>query len=107
MTQNALATDGAPMQLSRARLRTPHAAAVAGILFSVPLIYSLWLLQFSIPADPMEAGTWVETSTRLVNFALNLVPFAGIAFMWFVGVLRIAWGGWKISFSPPSSSAAR
>jgi hypothetical protein len=24
--------------------------------------------------------------------ALNLVPFAGIAFLWFIGVLRATWG---------------
>ena len=72
----------------RARLKTPRAAAIAGILFSVLLIYSLWLLRLSIPADPLETGAWLETSAKRVSFALNLVPIAGIAFMWFIGVLR-------------------
>ncbi len=74
--------------LIRARLKTPRAAAIAGILFSALLIYSLWLLHLSIPADPLETGAWLQTSAKRVSFALNLVPVAGIAFMWFIGVLR-------------------
>ncbi len=69
-------------------LRTPKAAAIAGIVFSVLLIASLWLLRLSVPADPLEVGGWLRDSTRRVSLALNLVPFAGIAFMWFLGVLR-------------------
>jgi len=42
----------------------------------------------SIPADPLEPGAWLATDTRAVTVALNLVPFAGIAFLWFIGVLR-------------------
>jgi hypothetical protein len=72
----------------RDRLRTPRAAAIAGVVFSVLLICSLWLLRLSVPADPLEAGAWLGTSSRRVAFALNLIPFAGIAFMWFIGVLR-------------------
>ena len=30
----------------------------------------------------------LATDTRAVTAALNLVPFAGIAFLWFIGVLR-------------------
>ncbi len=74
--------------LTRANLRTPRAAAIAGIVFSLLLIVSLWLLRLSIPRDPLEIGTWMEKDTARVTFALNLVPFAGIAFMWFLGVMR-------------------
>jgi hypothetical protein len=38
--------------LTRARLTTPRAAAVAGILFSVLLIICLVLIRLSVPADP-------------------------------------------------------
>ena len=69
-------------------LRTPRAAAIAGILFSVLLIISLSLLRTSIPSEPIEAGEWLKTNIGRVNLALNLVPFAGVAFMWFLGVLR-------------------
>ena len=38
-------------------LRTPRAAAVAGIIFSLLLISSLALLRLSAPANPAAAGT--------------------------------------------------
>lgn len=74
--------------ITRADLRTPRAAAVAGVVFSVLLVTALWLLRSSIPADPLEAGTWMATDRGQVALALNLIPFAGIAFLWFIGVLR-------------------
>jgi MFS family permease len=46
------------------------------------------MLRISVPSDPTEPGEWLKTSSRLVGFALNLLPFAGIAFLWFVGALR-------------------
>ena len=71
-------------------LRTPRAAAVAGVIFSVFLIVALVLLRVSVPADPAVAGSWLTDSRRRaeVAIALNLIPFAGIAFLWFIGVLR-------------------
>ena len=41
-------------------------------------------------ADPSVPGIWLtEPDHRnAVRFALDLVPFAGIAFLWFIGVLR-------------------
>jgi fumarate reductase subunit C len=68
-----------------ARLKTPRVAAVAGILFSVLLITGLLLFRLSVRADPLEAGAWLKTSSNRVALALNLVPFAGIAFLWFIG----------------------
>ena len=70
------------------RLQAPRAAAIAGILFAVLLITSIMLLRLSVPADPLEAGEWLQTRANTVALALNLVPFAGIAFLWFIGVLR-------------------
>jgi hypothetical protein len=72
------------------RLRTPRAAAVAGILFSLLLGLALILITVSAPANPATPGAWLTDSTRraTIVFALNLVPFAGIAFLWFIGVVR-------------------
>lgn len=71
-------------------LRTPGSAAVAGIVFSVLLITALVLLRLSAPAQASAAGDWLTDSARRTTVAvgLNLVPFAGIAFLWFIGVLR-------------------
>jgi hypothetical protein len=73
---------------TRERLTTPRAAAVAGILFSVLLIISLVLIRISVPADPHAAGAWLSSNGNTVRLALNLLPFSGVAFLWFIGVVR-------------------
>jgi hypothetical protein len=75
-------------RITRAQLRTPRAAAVAGILFSVLLFMAFGLIRLSVPGDPFEPGAWLTNGLSYVTLAMNLVPFAGIAFLWFVGVLR-------------------
>lgn len=70
------------------QLTTPRSAAVAGIIFSLLLITVLALIRLSVPEDPTAAGTWLANSRRPVTLALELVPFAGIAFLWFIGVIR-------------------
>jgi hypothetical protein len=74
--------------LTRANLKTPRAAAIAGILFSILLFLVLWLLRISVPDNPQEPGSWLKSESSTVALAVNLVPFAGIAFLWFIGVLR-------------------
>ena len=69
-------------------LETPRSAAIAGIVFSVLMISGLLLIRLTVRADPLETGTWLKTSSGTVALALTLVPFAGIAFLWFIGVLR-------------------
>ena len=70
--------------------RTPRSAAVAGIAFSVLFMLALLLVRVAIPKDPNDAGAWLTDKSRrdLVLLGLGLVPFAGIAFLWFVGVVR-------------------
>jgi hypothetical protein len=86
MRSEAIAESGS---VARA-IRTPRAAALAGIVFSVLFAVALVLVRMAVPADPDEAGEWLTDSSRRdsVLVALGLVPFAGIAFLWFVGVLR-------------------
>jgi hypothetical protein len=74
--------------LARKRLKTPRAAAIAGILFALLYGTGLVLIRSSIPADPTAGGAWLDTNSRTVSLALNLVPYAGIAFLWFIGVIR-------------------
>ena len=71
-----------------ARLKAPKAAAIAGIVFSVLLIISLVLLLLSIPVSLREDEAWIATNGKTILPALNLIPFAGIAFLWFMGVVR-------------------
>jgi len=74
--------------VAHAHLKTPRAAAIAGIVFSLLMFAIFWLLRRSIPADPLESGSWLAADTGMIKLALNLVPLAGVAFLWFIGVLR-------------------
>jgi hypothetical protein len=74
--------------ISHVSLRTPRAAAVAGILFSLLLITSLVLIRLTVPTSAEDAGAWLEQGASTASFALHLLPFAGVAFLWFIGVLR-------------------
>jgi hypothetical protein len=85
--QNSTMSTG-QRRLVHAELRTPRAAAVAGILFSLLLFATFGLMRLSVPGDPFEPGAWLDGSLKYVTLAMNLVPFAGVAFLWFVGVLR-------------------
>lgn len=75
---------------SGATLRPPKAAAAAGIIFSVLLMLSLMILRIAAPPADAPAEAWLSNPpTRgVLRFALHLVPFAGVAYLWFIGVLR-------------------
>jgi hypothetical protein len=64
--------------------------AVSGMVFAALYAASLVLLRLAIPADPTDPGIWLAEPTvrNGVRVALNLVPFTGIAFLWFMAVLR-------------------
>ncbi len=87
-----------PGPLTRAQLKTPRAAAIAGILFSVLLTATLVLIRISVPAISPEMQGWHAARSRTVVLALNLVPFAGIAFLWFIGVVRDRLGTYEDRF---------
>ena len=69
-------------------LRAPRAAAVAGILFCVLLMTSQFLFWFSVPANVGAQAFDVISHSKAISLALNLLPFAGIAFLWFIAVVR-------------------
>src|SRR5215471_8539070 len=76
------------LNLTDHKLKTPRAAAFAGILFTVLFTSSYILIRLSIPGNPAESGTWLKDRASTVALALSLLPFAGIAFLWFMGVVR-------------------
>ena len=75
---------------ARQAMRTPRAAAVAGIAFSLLFTTAMVLVRLAVPNDPEDAGSWLTSEGKrdAVVLALNLLPFAGIAFLWFIGVVR-------------------
>jgi hypothetical protein len=76
--------------LTRQALKTPRAAAVAGIFFAVLFTASMVLIHLTLPQDLRGTNTaaWLQGNTAAVTLALTLMPFAGIAFLWFIGVVR-------------------
>jgi len=80
------------------RVTTPRAAAIAGILFGLLFTASLVLLRTAIPADPYSGTDWIEQGLQRITIALQLMPFAGIAFLWFIGVVRDRLGRYEDQF---------
>ena len=87
--------------VSSARARAPRAGAIAGIVFSILLITGFVLIRSSVP-EPTQAdtGTWLSGGWRTVSIGFHLIPFAGVAFLWFIGVLRDRMGEHEDQFSP-------
>ena len=69
-------------------MKTPRAAAFAGIVFSLLTITSHLLIWVSIPSNPLGPSTVVIAHSKNISLALNLLSYAGIAFLWFIGVVR-------------------
>jgi hypothetical protein len=71
-------------------VRRPESAAVAGLVFAVILGAALALLHGAAPGQVADTETWVSDESRrsAINLALTLLPFAGIAFLWFIAVVR-------------------
>lgn len=68
----------------------PRVVAISGIIFSALYIASLGILRLAVPADSRDPGIWLADPDcrNWASVALNLVPFTGIAFLWFMAVLR-------------------
>ena len=74
--------------ISNRVLRAPRTAATAGIVFGFLMGLSLILIQISVPAGGTNPRDWLQDQAKTVSFAVSLLPFAGIAFLWFMGVIR-------------------
>ena len=81
-----------PEQLATVERRAPRSAGLAGIVFSVLFLAFALLLGARPPAGLSEAGLvdWYETTakTPVTIAVLYVAPFAGIAFLWFLAVVR-------------------
>jgi hypothetical protein len=73
-------------------LRTPAAAGVAGLVFSALFVLSMILLYRHPPAGAtaQEIAVWYgrKAARNYAIVGLYLVPFSGIAFLWFVAAIR-------------------
>ena len=80
------------------RAATPIAGAIAGIIFAVLYTVSMTALRQTVGDVASDTGAWLTEDTGLVKFALALVPFAGLAFLWFIAVARERLGRFEDQF---------
>ncbi len=80
------------------RARTPRAAAMVGILFGVLFASCIVLLHLAIPRDFADMKAWTDEGRRNVSLAFGLMPLAGLAFLWFIGVVRDRLGVYEDQF---------
>ena len=71
------------------RMNSPRAAALAGVLFAVLFAAALVLMRTSLPEQSSIPADWPDDAAAArLAIGLSLVPFSGIAFLWFMGVVR-------------------
>lgn len=80
------------------RLSTPKAAAAAGVLFALLFGAALVLIRTTLPESAEKGTQWVDAGSTKLRIAAILVPFAGIAFLWFIGVVRDGFGRYEDKF---------
>jgi hypothetical protein len=83
-----MTTSPTPSILTTRHWRSRRSAAVAGILFGVLLIAAMVMTRLALEDDSLQSLRDDASSRRLIRWSLQLVPFAGIAFLWFIGVVR-------------------
>ncbi len=74
------------------RRASPRAAAIAGVLFAVLFATTLTLLRSAVPETLAATPNWLRDGSSSLAVALAIMPFAGIAFLYFIGVLRDTFG---------------
>jgi hypothetical protein len=79
--------EGALVESSR-RAATPIAGSIAGILFAVLFGTCVLIIRISVNDLASNPDTWVQTGAPRLRFAVALVPFAGLFFLWFIAVAR-------------------
>jgi hypothetical protein len=80
------------------RATTPIAGAIAGILFAVLFGVSVSIITNTMAGVARETGAWLATGAAEFKFALGLVPFAGLFFLWFIAVARERLGRFEDQF---------
>lgn len=71
---------------------SPRAAGVTGLLFAILFSVSVVILRVSVNDAGGEGGQWLADSAGLATLAIGLMAFAGIFFLWFIGVVRARLG---------------
>jgi hypothetical protein len=80
------------------RLTTPRAAAIAGVLFALLFGTALVLIRLALPEGAAPGSQWLADGSTNLKVAATIMPFAGIAFLWFMGVVRDGLGRYEDKF---------
>jgi len=79
-------------------LTTPRAAALAGVLFAVLFSIAIYLIRSSLPEGALPGSQWLDAGNDKIRLASEIMPFAGICFLWFIGVVRANLGRYEDRF---------
>jgi hypothetical protein len=78
---------------------SPRAAGVTGLLFAILFSVSVVILRVSVgDVTSDNGGQWLADKAGWVKLAIGLMPFAGIFFLWFIGVVRARLGRFEDQF---------
>lgn len=80
------------------RLKTPRAAALAGVIFALLFGAALILIRTRMPEGVGNTAEWLNHQGGGILTATALMPFAGISFLWFIGVVRDGFGRYEDRF---------
>ncbi len=80
------------------RLSTPRAAALAGVVFAILFATTLILVRIRMPGRGADPTRWLQSQHGTITTAAILMPFAGISFLWFIGVVRDGFGHYEDRF---------
>lgn len=77
------------IQVIRKQIRSPRSAAIAGIIYSILMIIGMALTRRFLSTVPAVVDrNWLLERADAVSVLVTIVPFAGLAFLWFTGVIR-------------------
>jgi hypothetical protein len=71
---------------------------VAGILFGLLFGATLILIRLKMPEGGGDSAEWLDSQKGGISTATKLMPFAGITFLWFIGVVRDNLGRYEDRF---------
>ncbi len=80
------------------QLNTPRAAALAGVLSALLFAAVVILIRVKMPEGMGDSTQWLNSEQGAILTATKLMPFAGITFLWFIGVVRDGFGRYEDRF---------
>ena len=71
---------------------------MAGVLFALLFGAALILIRVKMPEGVGNSAEWLDSKKDGISTATKLMPFAGISFLWFIGVVRDNLGRYEDRF---------